>query len=79
VFTWATVLNASTYDLIRMSGTAVRLGLSAGVIDAATYQIVTNLFGFPLPMGPTVGVFGGHTVAVSSTNLHVFYPLPTWV
>jgi hypothetical protein len=73
-----TVLNASTYDLIRMSGTAVRLGLSAGTIDTATYTVVTNLFGFPLPVGQTgaqVGVFGGHTVAASSTNLHVFYPV----
>jgi hypothetical protein len=72
------VVDASTYDLIRMSNTAIRLGLSAGVIDQATYQVVTNLFGFPLPAGPTgaqVGVFGGHTVAASSTNLHVFFPI----
>ena len=73
-----TVLDASTYDLIRMSSTAIRLGLSAGTIDQATNQVVTNLFGFPLPVGQTgaqVGVFGGHTVAASSTNLHVFYPV----
>jgi len=72
------VLNASTYDLIRMSNTAIRLGLSAGSIDAATYTLVTNLFGFPLPVGQTgsqVGVFGGHTVAASSSNLHVFFPI----
>jgi hypothetical protein len=44
----------------------------------STYQVVTNLFGFSLPAGPTgaqVGVFGGHTVAASSTNLHVFFPI----
>jgi len=73
-----TVLDASTYDLIRMSGTAVRLGLSAGTIDTATYQVLTNLFGSPVPVGQTgaqVGVFGGHTVAASSSNLHVFYPV----
>jgi len=64
--------------LIRMSGSAIRLGLSAGTIDTTTYQVVTNLFGFPLPVGQTgaqVGVFGGHTVAASSSNLHVFFPI----
>jgi len=73
-----TVMNASTYDLIRMSNTAIRLGLAAGTIDTATYTLVTDLFGYPLPVGQTgaqVGVFGGHTVAASSTNLHVFYPV----
>jgi hypothetical protein len=73
-----TVLSASSYDLIRMSNDAIRLGLSAGTIDTATYQVVTNLFGFPLPVGPTgaqAGVFGGHTVAASSSNLHVFFPV----
>jgi hypothetical protein len=73
-----TVLNASTYDLIRMSNAAIRLGLSAGIIDSATYTLVTDLFGFPLPVGQTgaqVGVFGGHTVAASSTNNHIFYPV----
>lgn len=73
-----TVLNASTYDLIRMSGTAVRLGLSAGTIDTTTYNLVTDLFGFPLPVGQNgaqVGVFGGHTVAASSTNNHIFFPV----
>jgi hypothetical protein len=73
-----TVLNASTYDLIRMSNDAIRLGLSGVSIDTATYTLVTDLFGFPLPVGQTgaqVGVFGGHTVAASSSNLHVFYPV----
>jgi hypothetical protein len=73
-----TVLNASTYDLIRMSNTAIRLGLSAGTIDSATYTLVTDLFGFPLPVGQNgaqVGVFGGHTVAASSTNNHIFFPV----
>jgi hypothetical protein len=73
-----TVMNASTYDLIRISNTAIRLGLASATIDTATYNVVTDLFGFPLPVGQTgaqVGVFGGHTVAASSTNLHVFYPV----
>jgi len=73
-----TVLNASTYDLIRMSNDAIRLGVSAAIIDTAAYTLVTDLFGFPLPVGQTgaqVGVFGGHTVAASSSNLHVFYPV----
>ena len=73
-----TVIDASTYDLVRMSGNAVRLGLQQAPIDSATYQLVTSLFGFPLPVGQTgaqVGVFGGHTVAVSSSNNHVFFPV----
>jgi hypothetical protein len=72
------VVSASTYDLIRMSGTAIRLGLSAGTIDTATYPVLTQLVTYPVPVGQNgaaIGVSLGHTVAASSTNLHVFIPV----
>ena len=72
------VVSASTYDLIRMSGTAIRLGLSAGTIDTASYPVLTQLVTYPVPVGQNgaaIGVLLGHTVAASSTNLHVFFPV----
>ena len=72
-----TVVDASTYDLIRMSGTAVHLGLQQAPIDTATYRVLTYLFGFSLPMdqaGNQVGVFGGHSIAANSANNYIFVP-----
>jgi hypothetical protein len=72
------VVSASTYDLIRMSGSAIRLGLSAGTIDTATYPVLTQLLTYPVPVGQNGAAIGAslsHTVAASSTNLHVFFPV----
>ena len=72
------VVSASTYDLVRMSSTAIRLGLSAGPIDTTTYPVVTQLLTYPIPLGQngaSLGAALSHSVAASSTNNHIFYPV----
>jgi len=70
------VVDASTYDLVRMSGRAVYLGLSSGTIDTNPYQVLTYLFSYPIPMTPPAGAtFGGHTLAANSSNNHIFAPV----
>ena len=70
------VVDASTYDLVRMSGSAVFFGLSTSTIDATPYQVLTYFFPYPLPATPPLGVtFGGHTLAANSSNNHIFVPV----
>ena len=70
------VVDASTYDLVRMSGSAVYFGLSTSTIDTTPYQVLTYFFPYPLPATPPLGVtFGGHTLAANSSNNHIFVPV----
>jgi hypothetical protein len=70
------VVDASTYDLVRMSGSAVYFGLSTATIDTTPYKVLTYFFPFPLPTSPPVGTtFGGHTLAANSSNNHIFVPV----
>jgi hypothetical protein len=63
------VVDASTYDLVRMSGSAVYFGLSTATIDTSPYKVLTYLIPFP----PTPGV--SHTLAANSSNNHIFVPV----
>ncbi len=65
------VVDASTYRLIDISGTAIFNGLGDARISFAPYQVAAYLFGFPIAPG---GPVGGHTVAVDSANNHIFVP-----
>jgi hypothetical protein len=70
------VVDASTYDLVRMSGSAVYFGLNTATIDTTPYQVLTYFFPYPLPDSPPLGVtFGGHTLAANSSNNHIFVPV----
>src|SRR5216683_3384541 len=71
-----TVVDASTYDLVRMSGSAVYFGLSTATIDTSPYKVLTYFFPFPLPDSPPLGTtFGGHSIAANSSNNHIFVPV----
>jgi hypothetical protein len=70
------VVDASTYDLVRMSGSAIYFGLSTATIDTNPYQVLTYFFPYPLPATPPIGAtFGGHTLAANSSNNHIFVPV----
>jgi len=66
------VVDASTYDLVRMSGRAVYQGLASATIDTTPYQVLTYFFAYPTPMTPPAGGIGGHTLAANSSNNHIF-------
>lgn len=70
------VVDASTYDLVRMSGRAIYQGLGSATIDATPYHVLTYFFPYPLPTTPPPGAtFGGHTLAANSSNNHIFVPV----
>jgi hypothetical protein len=68
------VADGSTYQLIRMSETAIYQGLLSATLDSSTYQVYTYLFPtlFPAPAGPA---FGGHSIAADSANNRIFVPV----
>jgi hypothetical protein len=69
------VVDASTYDLVRISGRAVYQGLGSATIDATPYQVLTYFFPYPLPPAPLGVTFGGHSVAADSSNNQIFVPV----
>ena len=72
----AAVVDASTYDLVRISGRAVYQGLASATIDTTPYQVLTYLFAYPIPSNaPADATFGGHTLAANSSNNHIFAPV----
>jgi hypothetical protein len=71
-----TVVDASTYRLIQVSGAAVFQGSSTASINGNFYQVAAYLFPYPLPSPAPLGAtFGGHSIAANSANNHILVPV----
>ena len=71
-----TVVDASTYRLVQVSGAAVFQGSSTAFINSGFYQVAAYLFPYPLPSPAPIGAtFGGHSIAANSANNHILVPV----